>query len=228
MQQHLKKCLERTEERITWLIKLEDLPFSLNTHYLADYRAKFLSHYKSAREKYEQPDVIGAIQRYKVTSIPAPSSSRHVAEPTGIAKALAGLAEAGLSGVSAHDLAKLLPPDPMEPALNIMADVKAYFQGTSLYHLFTNHCTDRLILLVAYKRFIDNVPLAIDLDLVRGTEQDILVVLYSNLGINGLDGHRICMEFAQESPQVADRRADLQKKLERLEVASGELLSLGV
>ncbi|KAH9485773.1 Interferon-induced GTP-binding protein Mx2 [Psilocybe cubensis] len=209
VQQHLKQCLERTEERIIWLIKLEELPFSLNTHYLADYRAKFLAHYKSAREKYEQPDVIDSITRYKVNPVPVSSSSRHATEPTGIAKALAGLAEAGLSGVAAHDLAKLLPPDPMEPALNIMADVRAYFQ-------------------VAYKRFTDNVPLAIDLDLVRGAERNILSVLYSNLGINGVDGHRICMEMAQESPQVADRRADLQKKLERLEVASGELLSLGV
>ncbi|PPQ80108.1 LOW QUALITY PROTEIN: hypothetical protein CVT25_001476 [Psilocybe cyanescens] len=211
MQQHLKKCLERVEKRIVWLMKLEDLPFSLNTHYLADYRAKFLSHYKSVREKYEEPDVMNAIHEYKVplTAFSSASKNLPIAQPTGIAKALAGLAEAGLAGVQAHDLAKLLPPDPMEPALNIMADVRAYFQ-------------------VAYKRFTDNVPLAIDLDLVRGVKQDVLVVLYSTLGINGLDGHRICKELAQESPQIADKRIDLQKKLERLEVASGELLSLGV
>jgi hypothetical protein len=27
-------------------------------------------------------------------------------------------------------LANLLPPDPLDPALNIMADVRAYFQGS--------------------------------------------------------------------------------------------------
>ncbi|KAG5649860.1 hypothetical protein H0H81_001744 [Sphagnurus paluster] len=90
-----------------------------------------------------------------------------------------------------------------------MADVRAYFQ-------------------VAYKRFADNVPLAIDLDLVRGAEKDILRVLYADLGINGPDGHRICVELAQESLQVADRRLDLQKRLERLEIATGELLSIGI
>jgi len=84
-----------------------------------------------------------------------------------------------------------------------------------------------LIYLVAYKRFTDNVPLAIDLDLVRGVEKGVLLALYTNLGINGPEGSRICTEFAQESPKVADRRADLQKKLDRLESASGELLSLG-
>ena len=81
--------------------------------------------------------------------------------------------------------------------------------------------------LVAYKRFSDNIPLAIDDVLVRGLERDVLQALYMGLGVNGPDGHRICQELAQESPQVADRRMDLAKKLERLESASEELLSIG-
>lgn len=80
---------------------------------------------------------------------------------------------------------------------------------------------------MVYKRFADNVPLAIDLELVQGAETDILGTLYSNLGMNGQDGIRICKELAQESPQIADRRADLLKKLERLEIASDELLHVG-
>jgi hypothetical protein len=51
---------------------------------------------------------------------------------TGMAKVLAGLAEIGIHGVKPEDLAKLIPPDAMEPALNIMADVRAYFQGAFL------------------------------------------------------------------------------------------------
>ena len=82
-------------------------------------------------------------------------------------------------------------------------------------------------ILVAYKRFADSVPLAIDLELVQGAEQNILSTLYSNLGINGQDGIRICKELAQESPQIADRRADLLKRLERLQLASDELLHVG-
>ena len=82
-------------------------------------------------------------------------------------------------------------------------------------------------ILVAYKRFADNVPLAIDLELVQGAEQNILSTLYSNLGINGQVGARICKELAQESPQIADRRADLLKRLERLQLASDELLHVG-
>ncbi|KAF9555054.1 hypothetical protein CPC08DRAFT_643464 [Agrocybe pediades] len=214
LQTHIKQCLDRAEGHINYLIEMEELPFSLNTHYLTDYKSKFMSHYRAAREKYERADVIRAIEEYNRSrqSSASPGPSRKAptasAEPTGIAKALAGLAEAGLSGVVAEDLSKLLPPDRMEPALHIMADVRAYFQ-------------------VAYKRFADNVPLAIDLDLVRGSEKGVLLALYTNLGVNGPEGSRICKELSMESPHVSDRRADLKKKLDRLESASVELLSLG-
>ncbi|KAF8885931.1 hypothetical protein BD779DRAFT_643686 [Infundibulicybe gibba] len=72
----------------------------------------------------------------------------------------------GILDVKPEELAKLLPSDEMGPALSIMADVRAYFQ-------------------VAYKRFADNVPLAIDYELVRGTERGVLAALYEGLGING-------------------------------------------
>ncbi|KDR69882.1 hypothetical protein GALMADRAFT_145261 [Galerina marginata CBS 339.88] len=208
--QHIKQCLEYTEDRVQWLLRMENLPFSLNTHYLADYRSKFLSYFKGARQKYEQSSLMREIEQYTPTQ-PAPLFSRNAVtvQPTGIAKVLAALAEIGISGIKAEDLPKLLPPDRMEPALGIMADVRAYFQ-------------------VAYKRFADNVPLAIDLELVRGVEQDLLPILFSGLGINGPEGDKICKDFAQESPQVADRRTDLLKKLERLENAHRELLFPGL
>ncbi|KIM36795.1 hypothetical protein M413DRAFT_448928 [Hebeloma cylindrosporum] len=208
---HLKQCLERAEERIAWLLGLEDLPFSLNTHYLSDYKSKFLAHYRAARQYYGQPTLVKAIQGYgknQTSQTPDSWGQPQPNEPTGIAKVLAGLAEIGMTGVKAEDLPKLLPPDRMAPALEIMSDVRAYFQ-------------------VAYKRFADNIPLAIDDVLVRGLERGILQALYTGLGVNGPDGHRICKELAQESPQVSDRRLDLGKKLERLEIASEELLSIG-
>jgi len=80
---------------------------------------------------------------------------------------------------------------------------------------------------VSYKRFADNVPLAIDQELVCGVRSNLLNTLYDQLGINRPDGHEICKDLAQESPQIADRRADLKKKLERLETAQKELLAIG-
>lgn len=43
---------------------------------------------------------------------------------------MAGLPQIGITGTQPVDLAKLAPLDPMEPALNIMAGVRAYFQGS--------------------------------------------------------------------------------------------------
>jgi hypothetical protein len=81
---------------------------------------------------------------------------------------------------------------------------------------------------VAYKRIADNVPTAIDRELVRGAAKDTLQILYENLGIDGVDGERICRDYASESSEVAARRADLQKKLERLQTASEELLAIRI
>ena len=127
IQQHIKHCLERTEERISWLFELEDWPFSLNTHYLSDYKNKFLAHYKGTREKYERFDIMGAIQSYNSSG--SSNASIATSQPTGIAKIMAGLAEIGMSGIKPEELPRLLPSDSMEPALVIMAEVRAYFQG---------------------------------------------------------------------------------------------------
>lgn len=171
IQKHINDCLQRAEDKVDWLLQLEDKPFSLNNHYLADYKAKFLSYYKGAREKDEQSTLIKAIQAYNTsassnsnsfffssasskpantfsfatppaaagtdTQQEAPPSSFPPLQPsfpplaqTGMAKVLAGLAELGVVGVKPEDIPKLLPPDQMEPALVIMADVRAYFQGS--------------------------------------------------------------------------------------------------
>jgi Dynamin GTPase effector domain len=82
-------------------------------------------------------------------------------------------------------------------------------------------------ILVAYKRFADNVPLAIDYELVRGLERDIQQALYAGLGINGQDGFRVCKELLQENPNVVGRREELTKKWERLNSASQALMSIG-
>jgi hypothetical protein len=115
----------------------------LNTHYLADYKAKFLAHYKGSRERQENVELVKSIDEHN-TSPPSPPSfafatfgtsepAASVVRPS-VKSALASLAAIGIPGVKAEDLPKLLPPDRMEPALLIMADVRAYFQGALFSH----------------------------------------------------------------------------------------------
>jgi hypothetical protein len=123
--------LEKTEAYIDWLIQLEDRPFTLNNHYLSDYKDKFFSYYKGSREKDNHGSLMQTIKNYK-TPVPNPYNPSPPT-PTGVSKVLAGLVEIGMVGVNPGDLPKLLPPDGMESALTIMADVRSYFQGMLLY-----------------------------------------------------------------------------------------------
>ncbi|KAJ2922809.1 hypothetical protein H1R20_g14301, partial [Candolleomyces eurysporus] len=195
---HLNKCFERAEDRIEWLLDLEDIPFTLNHHYLSDYKEKFLAYYKAAREEATRNNIATQIKAFEQRSIEpssafvaSPTKARYgssqAAEPTGVAKVLTGLAEMGITGMKPEDVYKILPLDTMAPAINIMADVRAYFQ-------------------VAYKRVADNIPLAVDHELVRGIERDVLKILNTGL----------------------DKRQDLKNKLDRLQTANEELLGIGV
>ena len=81
---------------------------------------------------------MSAIETYKSSrsssaSVGSPLRTSNTSQPTGIAKIMAGLAEVGMSGIKPEELPKLLPSDNMEPALVIMADVRAYFQGNCGY-----------------------------------------------------------------------------------------------
>lgn len=135
IQDHLKTCLAKTEERINWLVDLEDNTFTSNTHYFADYKSKFLAFYRGIRRKSNHTGIMDAIGSYTPSSTPNTYNPKHhVTYETGISKVLSGLIEIGLTGVEAGDLAKLLKTDKMEPALEIMADVRAYFQGR--FHSF--------------------------------------------------------------------------------------------
>jgi hypothetical protein len=49
-----------------------------------------------------------------------------------VSRVTSTLAALGLPNVDPSTLPRLLPPDPMECAIEIMAEVRAYFQGSLL------------------------------------------------------------------------------------------------
>ena len=73
---------------------------------------------------------MSAIRTYNASVSPGSAfGTSSTSQSTGIAKIMSGLAEVGMSGVKPEELPRLFPSDSMEPALVIMADVRAYFQG---------------------------------------------------------------------------------------------------
>ncbi|PPQ91261.1 hypothetical protein CVT25_006378 [Psilocybe cyanescens] len=155
------RCRYHAEDKISWL--LEGDPFSLNTHYLTDYKEKFLA-YKGERQHYNDSGIMASLNE---------GNNPHITE------ALSAPVATGLSRINPIDLQKLLPSDEIGPALNIMADVRAYLQD-----LFS-FCPCKLP--IAFKRFADNVPLAIDRELVRGLTRDLLKKIFDELGTNTAD-----------------------------------------
>ncbi|OSC98818.1 hypothetical protein PYCCODRAFT_1417176 [Trametes coccinea BRFM310] len=190
---------DHTAERLQWFLALERRPRTLNEFHYNHYREKFLGHYKSCRPTADQPRAT-LVQRFERYLDPESDLHKHMN------RVLNGLTEIGLPGRTPTDLAQLLPPDPCDAAIDIMAGVRAYFQ-------------------VAYKRFSDNVPMAIDYELVLGLDRDQALekALRRDLGIGGPDAHVRCKEYLQEPRHVADRREELMKKRERLETARRKL-----
>ena len=122
MQEHLEKCADAASQHIDFLVEQEREPFTMNDHLYLEYRSNFLAHYKGSRLK-EKSNFMKNLEN---------SGDRNMMEA--LNKTLTGLTTLGLEKANAPSLAKLLPSDPMEPAIEIMAHVRAYFQGA--WHIF--------------------------------------------------------------------------------------------
>jgi hypothetical protein len=114
----LGKCYDNTLKHIEWFLQAEQDVFTLNEHYFSDYKGKFLAYYRGARRWGENSSFMHMLQ----------TTNGHAAN-TPISRIINAYHELGINGVSAADLPKILEADPDEPALEIMADVRAYFQG---------------------------------------------------------------------------------------------------
>ena len=85
-----------------------------------------------------------------------------------------------------------------------------------------------LHLTVAYKRFVDNVPMGIDRTLVRGMTVGLEGVLFSGLGINGERAYERCKMLLSEPEDIVERRSELEKRRKRLLSAKEELIEVFV
>ncbi|KZT65430.1 hypothetical protein DAEQUDRAFT_676924 [Daedalea quercina L-15889] len=200
--EYIAERAQVTRERLKWLLALEERPRTLNDHYFCDYREKFLAWYRGHRSQYHN---IPLVQKLKKHSSSTGSSDFD----ENVRAIMAAFSALDIHDIAPTDLAKVLPSDPYDTAIRIMASVRAYFQ-------------------VAYKRFADNVPNAIDHELVLGLNRagTLETVLRKALGVSGPDGHRLCTDYLREDGNVAARRADLRNKRERLNKARKELMRL--
>ncbi|KAI5479945.1 hypothetical protein MNV49_002235 [Pseudohyphozyma bogoriensis] len=124
---------------------------------------------------------------------------------TNIASALGA---AGLP-TEQSNLARLFPNDVYETELDVMAYVRAFFQ-------------------IAFKRIVDDTPRAIDRDVIRPLSSKILERLVQGLGLHGDGGADTARRMLAESPEIAAKREDLNKRKERLDTAKAALRTWGI
>lgn len=221
MNDFIKSHSENTSHKLTWFLELEKRPRTLNEHYYSDYRDKFVAYYRGSR-RIKDKDLVTKLRRFDSSRSSTVLDTGFVEHTTAV---LNGLRNIGISNVKAVDLPRLFPSDPYEPAINIMATVRAYFQGMhycGIERAFANYG------LVAFKRFVDNVPMAIDYELILGLDRGRALenALLKGLGIVGAEAHQKCKEYLQEAPSVVSRREELLRKRERLLTARQELIDL--
>lgn len=130
MNKHTQDHMLNARAKIEWLLALEAQPFSLNTHYFSDsdYRGKFITHYRGQRRQYTNPELRPTIEAFNQKAETPQQDQAVTGNPVrgALTKVLAALGEMNISA-SPEKLQKLLEEDEMEPALGIMADVRAYF-----------------------------------------------------------------------------------------------------
>ncbi len=108
------------------LIEIEsEEPTTVNEHYLSDYKAKYLARYRAERKLHSGSG----------TNVSLRNFMNGASDPSGhFGNAISHLQQMGFpSDLKKEDFLRLLKPDASEEALDIMAEVRAYYQGRYLW-----------------------------------------------------------------------------------------------
>lgn len=109
------------------VLSLERSPyFTLNNHYLDTARSKWLDKYTNLRRNPSQIRPTHPLS--KASARPNPSDEFFESKYHVTNRVLGDLAPLGYKGLTAEKLERLNDPDEYQQELNLMADVRAYFQ----------------------------------------------------------------------------------------------------
>lgn len=213
--------LLRHRESHTWdqikvILELELDPYTQNSHYLQVTKAAHLGLYKAARAK-------PVIVPFFVSQSKATISARRQNEQ----EALAALAKLGIHGLKPEDLGKLQPPDVYEEELEVMAEVRAYFQVaykvTFLSRLTALCVTHFGTFLCCMQRVIDYVPMMIDKQFLHAFKDALQGFLIEKLGLGTQKAAARCALYLAEDPGVVAQRDEQTQKKERLLLVQADL-----
>lgn len=105
----IRHLVDEAQAQIVKLTALDDRPFTMNDHYLTDVRVKLLAHLKEKR-------------------FPKGLVLDQAGHDDTVRTVLSGLNKIGIAGLKEDDLAKLRSTDEYEIELEVMAEIRAYWQ----------------------------------------------------------------------------------------------------
>jgi len=213
--EHLKECTQLAHERVMQCIQLErEEPMTVNEDTLSDYKSKFLTYYRALHRTHNS----GSNSVIQSFINGAYDGSHH------FNNAVSYLSQIGFPGLTRQDLLRLLKPDRDEEAMEIMAECRAYYQGTWIRDMRRSLLIS--VHVVAYKRFVDYVPMIIDYHLLKGFNRTIHDFLFKSLALGGEDARERCTTYLEEDPEIVNQRTTLSSMLNRMEIARVELLKV--
>ena len=120
--EHLNTCTKLAHERMMQCIELErEEPTTVNEHYLSDYKSKYLARYRAERKSRQGSGANTNLRNFINGAFDGNSN---------FTSACSHLQSMGFpSDLKKEDFLRLLKPDTSEEALDIMAEVRAYYQG---------------------------------------------------------------------------------------------------
>lgn len=126
IQFHLFSCRSFVDATL----EVERMPYTQNTHYLQSSVDKWLAKYKTQRkEENPSPALAFAMPDFSPNSRKVNGFDKSDnAKQQYMREALAILARIGYPGLKEEDLGRLHAPDEYETELDVMAEVRGYFQ----------------------------------------------------------------------------------------------------
>ncbi|TBU37909.1 P-loop containing nucleoside triphosphate hydrolase protein [Dichomitus squalens] len=201
----MKEYIRHSETSVQDVLKREETPyFTQNGHYFETSRDLWMGHYKAIRACRNDYRLNRHVAyEYNMPGLPSrPKTPEYTA-----LNALRALRP--FRNISFGDLHRLLPPDEFADELNVMADVRGYFQ-------------------VAYKRLIDEIPRTIHRDFVEGFAHSLQTYLLDALDLGGDNASKRIQMLLEEDPRIRDDRVRLEERRKRLESIKARLDSFRI
>ena len=183
-------------------------PTTINDSYLADYKRKFHGRYTAERRLHEEkrPNLQAFLKgAFKGTDV--------------MREAMDKLGQMGFDVLKSEtSCVCFLPRRQSLPSRSCRKS-----EHTTKVSLWLHPVGMTNSKIVAFKRFVDNVPMILDYEMLKGFERTLMATLYQELQVVGKDAQERSAVYLKEDPILVRRRESMEQDLKKFEAALYDL-----